>query len=357
MKYYALTYLLTLLSCTLLAQSNDPWFSFWNNDSSLIGFKDKNGIVKIEPKFTGFTTEARFENIIAVTEEINGSWNSYYLTKTGRMIGKDSLHIFDNSTDCENEGFIRFHDRETDKVGMFNIKGDIAIPATYNDITRVRNGMIIALTGAKKKQLGELYIWEGGRQLLIDTNNNVVIDNFQYDDRLNFYSLRISSQPDKDSIRQNFKGVNGQFYSFINYNKEFRSWLKTALLDHFTKASLLNCSFKEITFWKEPAGWISKPKRSVIDRNFDLIKTKLIALKTKDCEYDIFDESLNSFIYESAEYKNYFNDFGEPKDWIYPVKNIVISYKDKFEQDHFEFLRTENGYKLIGIHLAKGMLR
>src|SRR5687768_8162232 len=178
MKYYVLTYLLTLLSCTLLAQSNDPWFSFWNKDTSLIGFKDKNGIVKIEPKFNGLTTGGKFENIIAVTEEINGSWNSYYLTKTGRMIGKDSLHIFDNSTDCENEGFIRFHDQKTDKAGMFNIKGDIAIPATYNDITRVRNGMIIALTGAKKKQLGEHYSWEGGRQLLIDTNNNVIIDNF-----------------------------------------------------------------------------------------------------------------------------------------------------------------------------------
>lgn len=326
-----------------------------------MGFKDKNGVIKIEPKFTAFTTAGKFENIIAVTEEINGKWNSYYLTKAGRIVGRDSLQIFDNTADCENEGLIRFHDRKTDKVGMFNKKGDIAIPADYNALSRVTNGMIIALKDAKKKEMGEHYSWQGGTQILIDSNNNILIDNFQYDEYLNFYSVLISSRPDPDTIRQNFKGVTGQYYSFVDYDKEFRAWLKTSLLDQFTKTSLLNCSYKEIYYWIEPAGWTPQVKNRFIDRNFDIIKKKLLALNSKECEYHIFDESLNLFIYgyESDEFKNYFNNCGQSKDWIYPVKNIVISYKDNknLVQDHFEFLRTDNGYKLISISIKKGKLR
>ncbi|MEI9958494.1 MAG: WG repeat-containing protein [Ferruginibacter sp.] len=39
-------------------------------------------------------------------------------------------------------------------MGLFNKNGDIVVPAEYNDITRVRNGMIIALKGAEKKNNG-----------------------------------------------------------------------------------------------------------------------------------------------------------------------------------------------------------
>ena len=114
----------------------NSWTSFWNTDSTLIGFKDKSGAIKIEPRFKGFTNARKFDNIMAVTDE---KWKSYYLTKSGKIIGRDSLHIFDNGADCESEGFIRFKDKKTDQVGMFNSNGDVVIPAEYNDLTRVRN--------------------------------------------------------------------------------------------------------------------------------------------------------------------------------------------------------------------------
>lgn len=55
----------------------------------------------------------------------------------------------------------------------------------------------------------------------------------------------------------------------------------------------------------------------------------------------------------------YFNNCNESKDWIYPVKNIIINPKNKtdFKQDHLEFLRTENGYKLISISARKDNLK
>src|SRR5947209_11166940 len=130
MRQLLLTYLLTILSCALLGQSTDIWTTFWNKDSTLMGFKDKNGSVKISPRFTkGLMAASQFKNIIAVTEQANGSYKSYYLTKKGKIVGKDSLYVVDNTADCESEGFIRFRDKKTDKAGMFNSQGEIVIPA------------------------------------------------------------------------------------------------------------------------------------------------------------------------------------------------------------------------------------
>lgn len=353
MKQFIPAFLLTLLSFVLSGQNNETWTAFRNNDTTLIGFMDKNGIVKIEPKFMGLTTAEKFDNIIAAMEEENGIFKSYYLTKSGKIIGQDSLYVIDNGADCESEGFIRFRDFSTDKAGMFNKNGEIVIPAEYDDLTSVKNGMVIALKGAKKElwEGGEHYSWTGGKEMLIDTGNKVLIESFKYDDNLNFYSLSVAAHPDPDTIRQNFKTVSGLYFSFIDFDKEFRVWLKSALLENLTKNNFINATYHDIAFWKEPNGWTREAKSSFIDRNFELIKTKLLQLNSKDCEYNIFDEGLNPYIYESDDYKVFFNNCGESMDWIYPVKSIVINYSDHkdLEQDHFDFLRTEDGYKLISV--------
>ncbi|MFN8321045.1 MAG: WG repeat-containing protein [Chitinophagales bacterium] len=361
MRHSILTFILTISSWTLFGQSNDTWSAFWNKDTTLIGFKDKSGNIKIEPKFMGATSANKFDCIIAVTEQVNDKWSSYYLTKTGKIVGKDSLHMFDNGSDCESEGFIRFRDRKTDKAGMFNKNGDIVIPALYNDLTRVRNGMIIALQGAEKKysEGGEHYSWIGGKELLIDTNNKVLIENFKLDNNFNFYSLNISKLPSSDTLRQNFKAVDGQYYSFIDFDKEFKTWLKTNLLDNFTKQNLPSVTYDEVTFWKERGGWTKEQKENFMERNFELIKSKLLELNSDKCEYFISNEGLNPLIYDADRYNDFFNNCGESKDWIYPVKNIVITHKvgNNFPQDHFDFLRTDNGYKLISVTIRTGQIK
>jgi hypothetical protein len=350
---------LSLSSIILLGQSKDSWTSFWNKDTTLIGYKNKDGTVKIEPKFVGVTIAKEFDDIIAVTEAINDSSASYYLTKTGRIVGRDSLYIFDNGADCESEGYIRFHDGKTDKVGMFNKNGDIVVPAEYNALSNIRNGMIIALKGAEKKQRGEHFSWKGGEVLLIDSINRTLITNFKFYYNLNFFSVIISDHPTKDSIRQTFQGVNGQYYSFIDFDKEFWQWLKTSLLRDLTKKALLSSSFQKITVWKEPEGWIGEEKGYFIEKNFELLNTKLLELNSSKCDYSIFAEGLNPFIFESEEYKEYFNNCAASKDWLYPVKNVVITYKNKrdLKQNSFEFLRTEIGYKLISVTIQNGKLK
>jgi hypothetical protein len=361
MKQTILLYIFLSLSCSLLAQNNDIWISFWDKDTTHLGFKDQSGNIKIEPRFMGMTIANQFENIIAVSEEENGSWKNYYLTKTGKIVGRDSLYVFDNGPDCENEGFIRFNDPKTDKMGFFNADGKIVIPAEYSDLTRVRNGMIIALKDAVKEKDGEHFFWTGGKEFLIDINNKILIENFGYNDELNFYSLEKSKEKNPDPIRDNFLGVDGQYYSFINFDKEFKEWLKNKLLTDLSKENLLKHSYDKITYWKkkDDDGWITKSKASFIQQNYKIIKAKLLELKSANCDYHIFSESLNKFIFEADEYDQFFDNCRQPKDWINPVKNIVISPQDKNEsgQDHFEFLRTKNGYKLISASSRKEDLK
>lgn len=361
MKKIIILYLFLCLNFTLSAQNKDTWISFWDKDTTHLGFKDKNGNIKIEPKFMGMTIAHKFENIIVVSEEENENWKSYYLTKTGKIVGRDSLYVFDNGPDCENEGFIRFNDPKTDKMGLFNGDGKIVIPAEYSDLTRVRNGMIIALKDAVKEKDGEHFFWTGGKEFLIDINNKILIENFGFNDELNFYSLQKSKEKNPDPVRDNFLGIDGQYYSFINFDKEFKEWLKNILLTDLSKENLLKHSYDEITYWKkkDDDGWITKPKEAFMKLNYKLIKAKLLELKSANCDYQIFSESLNKFIYEADEYDQYFDNCRQAKDWINPVKNIVISPQNKNEsgQDHFEFLRTENGYKLISASSRKEDLK
>lgn len=362
MKQLILLYLFLIPCSYLFAQNKDTWISFWDKDTTHMGFKDQSGNIKIEPKFMSLTIAHKFDAIIAVAEDVNDTWKSYYITKTGRIVGRDSMYVYDNGFDCENEGFIRFKDPKTDQMGLFNGEGKIVIPAEYSDLTKVRNGMIIALKGAEKvKDPGGdgHFSWAGGKEYLIDTNNKILIENFGYNDELNFYSLQKSKEPGKDEIREYFPGVDGEYYSFVNFDKEFKSWLKTSLLSDLSKDNLLKHSFATITYWTEPNGWIKESKTKFISQNYKFIKLKLQELTCKNCDYFVSADGLNKFIFETGEFETYFNNCNEPRDWRYPVKNIVISPKNKSDsgQDHFEFLRTENGYKLISVSLRDKTLR
>ncbi len=68
MKYLSVFCLLFLYT-SVFAQKKELWYKFYNADSTLAGFKDANGVVKIEPKFQPFFLHGVFENIISVNEK------------------------------------------------------------------------------------------------------------------------------------------------------------------------------------------------------------------------------------------------------------------------------------------------
>ena len=358
LRYNILTLLLTMISLTSFGQNNDVWTAFWNSDTTLVGFKDKHGEIKIAPRFAGITIAEKFENIIAAIEEINDTWSNYYLTKSGKKVGKDSLHIFDNGVDCESEGFIRFRDHKTDKAGMLNRNGDIVIPAEYNDLTRVMNGVFVGLKGAEKKYWDETHAgcehfsWTGGEEVVVDTLNNVIIENFAYDSNLSFFTLKKSDTPSSDTIRKSFLAKDGSYYSFVDFEKEFRQWLVNELLISMTSEKLINSSYDTITWWSS-TDWAKTDRRKFVTDNFPVLRNGLSEILNPQCDFFILNQGLNPYMYESEEFKQYFNNCSEAKDWIYPVMVIVISHKSNkdFSQDHYEFLWTDNGYKLISVSI------
>lgn len=111
--------------------------------------------------------------------------------------------------------------------------------------------------------------------------------------------------------------------------------------------------------WEAPEGWRRESNHYFIDRNFGIIKSKLLKLNKPQSDYFYLQDGLNPFMYESAEYDEYFNNCQEAKEWQYPVLNIVINNFDLqgSSQDHIEFLRTKEGYKLISITIRSEILK
>ncbi|WP_206365119.1 WG repeat-containing protein [Sphingobacterium corticibacterium] len=366
LKIFTVVFLTMISNYSIYGQTNDTWTVFYNQDSTLVGYKDKSGVVKIEPKFAGFVTAIKFCDIIAGSERDKEKWTSYYLNKKGGEFGRDSIYIFDNVADCENEGFIRFRDRKSDKVGLFDKNGEIVVPAIYNDLTKVRNGMLVGLKGAKKKYVREneppadnYYTWVGGVEVLLDTLNKVLAENFPNDNKLDFYSVERTSTPSEDKSKKSFPASDGKYVTFIDFKKEFKTWLIDDLLSDFTRGQLLHVVHDTIV-WESKEGWARSEKQEFVDNNFQLLKQILSEINESSTNYSIFLNGLNPFIYEGAEFDKYFNNCREAKEWQYPVLSVVISYDygtADISQNHFDFLRTENGYKLISVTIRNAEIK
>jgi hypothetical protein len=365
MKIIFLIYIVFFGGTLSFAQQTDVWTAFWNEDEEKFGFKDNFGLIVIQPKFSSFSFVNRLEHIFIASEETDDEFDVYYMTKAGRQFGRDSIYIFDNTPDCESEGFIRFRDKRSDKAGMFNRNGDVVIPAAYNDITEVNNGLVIALKDAEKKYWNEHqhsdcnhFSWIGGQTMLIDTNNIVIIENFTDSLMIDLYSHQTQPEIGNSQNRERFVGVDGKIHSFINYEKDFLFWLKHSLLDNFTEENLVLASFNRLTFWKEEAGWISESVHKIIKKNFTLIKNRLSLIQNPEQDFFVSIEVLNSGIFPGEEFKMYFNNCGQSLTGKYPVMNVIINHKqaDDFYQDHFDFLKTDNGYKLISLTIRNGSI-
>ncbi|MDR1877059.1 MAG: WG repeat-containing protein, partial [Flavobacteriaceae bacterium] len=230
------------------------------NEEGLEGFYDESGKIVIEPVFENYTLAHYWDDIISVIELDEKSYDTYFLTKNGEKKHHDSLYFFDNAPDCESEGFIRFRVQETDKAGMLNANGDISIPAIYSDILNARNGYVIALKDAVKKYWhGDKendgcnhYSWDGGTEYLLDTSGKVIIENFNDFYSLNIYSIKIEDKEGKDKVRRYFKGVDGSFYSFIDYEIEFKEWINKKFIPALSsKEELRELVHPEIVCWDE----------------------------------------------------------------------------------------------------------
>lgn len=360
MKYITLTFLLFVLFSSSRAQT-DAWTAYWNADTTLYGFKNSSGQVMIEPRFSGAGIARKLEHIMSVIEEspASGKWSAYFLTRTGKKTGFDSLYFFDNAPDCESEGFIRFRDRELDKVGLLNRNGEVVVPAIYNYLNRVQNGLLTGLTGAQKKTDGEHYHWEGGETILLDTTGKILIRSLPTPYGMNLYSIKRSDQVVDDPVRMNYKAIDGGYYSFIDYEKEFASWLKK-LVGTLDAAILKQHVFDKVSYYTETYGWVFKNGASFIDQNYPVLKEILQKLQQPSCDSFITRDGLNPFIYESKEYQKYFDNCNQAMEWKYPQMSVYINHYNNGKinyQEGLDFLRTDEGYKLVNVNIKKASFK
>ena len=351
---------------TSYAQGPEIWTLFQDEETELIGYKDSNQNIKINPKFT-FAMDRQFKNIIAVYEQIDkNNYESYYLLKNGKKVGIDSLYLWDNAPDCENEGKIRFRNKDNDKVGFFDKDGEIIIPALYNDTSAFRNNMAVVLVNAEKichngekyseQNKCELPLWKGGQTHIINDKNEIIVEDFKYERNLDWFSLEIMETHENDLIRETFKGTNGKYYSFVNFEKEFNQWFKSNFLITQDISSLKDICFTKITFWSvSKSEWIKMETNSFLEKNKEILLQQINAFYEGTLQYSARKGDLNPYIFDSENYSKYFDSCGNSRKWHNPVFTVVASHRDKKGilnldyKKYFEFLKTDNGYKLISL--------
>ena len=157
---------------------------------------------------------------------------------------------------CETEGFVRF--RLGHQVGMLDRNDNVVIPAEFDVLTNVKNGMIVAINDAVCRQTGvrlvidysEPFRWHQGQILLLDTLGNVLVNDFSpYNNNLDFFSLKITETPHPDTIRDNFLATDGSYFSFVNFEREFEQWLFDDLLVNLTMERKIEATLDSVATW------------------------------------------------------------------------------------------------------------
>jgi hypothetical protein len=258
------------------------------------------------------------------------------------------LFVFDMAFDCESEGFIRFREPKFKKVGMFNHLGQMAIPAEYDGLTHMRNGLAVGIKGAKTEALGEHSMLVGGVQYLIDSYNTILVDSFETVEGLDYYSLKIENSPSPDTCRLNYKGRNGKYYTFIDNKKRFRQWLFSEFMTDLSQQNLIKQAHTTISLSQKNTNKLGK-SNFIIHKHYDLIRSRIAEIKTnKDCHLFIdsyMDEHLKK------DFETYYDNCGDLNTTKYPAITYILNYhQDKdFYQNLFTFLKTEAGFKLISL--------
>ncbi|WP_448682871.1 hypothetical protein [Pseudomonas nicosulfuronedens] len=355
------------LTLSASAAAEEPWVAFTQND--LIGFKDAQGTVKVEPKLSPmFTLARRFEHIIATGEETADGYRSYYLLRDGREVAPDSLYFFDNAPVCESENSIRFRDRQRDKVGFLDGHGQVLIPAELSDARAMRNGMVVALKGATRScadpgvslEQCEHKGWSGGSEVLLDRQGGTLVKNFDGSQAgaLDWFSQEVSDRPSSDPRRVSFKLDDGRYLSFVDIEKDIAAWFRDEFLPHLDDAALKANSYPEL--WSgqgsEPLNdWKTAAVDDVLREHGAQLRTRLEALRIS-AGYGVRQDDMG-WPFDPESDPQYFDGCGEFAQWRTPKVSAMEHWQQgSFEpakHASFDFIRTAEGYRLVAFSIPQ----
>lgn len=308
-------------------------------------------------------------SITVIMDTTDGTrYRHYYKLADGRVVGEDSVYAFDAIDDCESDGKIRFRDRITDKAGFFDNNGKVVIPAVYNDASRFQNGMAMVIKDAKRvgwdgedceKGGCEHWSWKGGSMLLINARNEVLVDQFEMDGYsvINWYSLQIKDTPGDTSLYCSVKGRNGKWYVFLNYEKEFDRWFREKYLMASTYLHKLREFVHDslVSSLPESTEWIRMSGDEFIRKCGSRLTARLQPIR--DHQIRVFSGltmfGLNPYIHTGPSFEPFVDGCIPGDAGRYPAFDVTSNFMDRNGrldyQEQYSFLRTDKGYKLIGV--------
>jgi len=294
----------------------------------------------------------------------SNKWRHYYKLANGRVLGEDSVYAFDATDDCESDGKIRFRDRVTDKVGFFDNEGRVVVAAVYNDASRFQNGMAMVIKNARRvgwdgedceKGGCEHWLWAGGSTMLINARNEVLVDKFEIDGVINWYSVQLKTMPGDTSMYRSVKGVNGKWYVFMDYEKEFERWFKEVYLKEASEMRSLAAFAHDslVSSLPEYQDWKRMSRDEFIKVHGRQLQQRLQPLRDRTVRYFATLEGLNPYIHTGGSFEPFFDSITMGDPGRYPVFDIISNFTDKNRgldyQEHYTFLRTDKGNKLMGV--------
>lgn len=352
MKNYVQLFLI-LFSVFCFGQKDTNWYSFYNSDSTKIGFKDAEGNVKIETKFETYVTSDVFKNVIAVIEYVpEEKWNTYYLNKSGKIFGEKSVYMAGTSDYAENpieyEGIIKFRNPTTGNVGFFDYNGNVVIPDKYNDVTNFHNGIARGLRGAvwpkciENSHDCEHRWWKGGKVFAINTKGEELFELPEIYSVENDYENVIVNKKVDPEIYTSYKGKDGNVYSFSNPEKDFNKWFETVFLPDFKKnKTVLPKYFYELISVDDN----DDPKSDSAWKNHRVIDYLKRNQKRID---EVFNQLVSGIYHKSVSWEtlsnhSYFPENELPKEDL--KNNTVIYFYCRAESDYF----TTNSFQFTKI--------
>ncbi|RYY14039.1 MAG: WG repeat-containing protein, partial [Cytophagaceae bacterium] len=264
-------------------------------------------------------------------------------------------------------------DQRRNRVGFFDARGKVVIPARYNYVTPFHNGLAVGLIGARQT-CGSGYDtlrcehpdWAGGRLVLLNARNEVLVDSLTAEQQrsylLNYYSLQINAVAPDTATTVSWRGVTGDHYTFVEYEKEFRHWLYTVFVPTVRAGNATQIQalcFSDIAVSaRKFRGWPHLTAAAFVAKyQAAFLRPTLGALRRGDPDTAIFDEDLNRSIFEGPAFQPFLTDCGEHFKEKYPVFNVVLTYRGQpatnpiERQEHVAFIRTAGGYRLFSVSL------
>ncbi len=353
-----------ILICSLSQAQSSKWFSYYNQDSTLMGFKNEEGKALTEAKFVMIGCNS-FEYAVAVVEQITeDDFSTYYLRYDGSKFAEDSVYFFDAAADAETNYFLRFRSPKTQKVGLMDVDGRIVFPAVYDDMKTVQNDFVWALKGAKrefaKDNFGnpdnEHYSWVGGQSQLLFIEGDVLCKNFMRDEKGEFLNCNLdysthewSNKPSTDSLRVSFKAKGKGYISFENLDKSFDFWFTNSFLKNPSEQQLEQLSADSLVLWGEDEGWTGLAKQDIFGQGNESLNDFLQSIQNNN--YVWFSQYEDFYLYDFSMFDAYFDDCFDFNGSEFPCYSVVITNKSTDQQSHLTFIRNDNTWKLVSLSL------